>query len=94
MRMNALKDTLGVLALSLALALPAMAQSTGEKVKATGNDIKREVKKGAHRVEEAVCTGTKAECEAQKLKNRATEAKDSVVDGAKELKDKVDRDNK
>jgi hypothetical protein len=94
--MRTLNDTLRVAALSLSFAFiaPAMAQSTTEKAKATGNDVKRAVKKGAHRVEEAVCTGTKAECEAQKLKHRATEAKDKVVDEAEELKDKVDSDTK
>ncbi len=76
-------------ALSLAGA-PVFAQTVDERAKATGNDVKRGTKKGAHRVEEALCTGTKAECAAMKGKNRVEEGKDKIVDQAKETKDKVD----
>lgn len=78
----------------VALSAPAYAQSMREKAKDTANDATREVKKAGHRVEEAVCTGTKAECEKEKLKNRAIEAKDATKDKATELKDKVDADGK
>ena len=87
--------TMQLLALLTLTGAPVMAQqSVPEKGKVVGNDVKRETKKGAHRVEEAVCTGTKAECESKKLKNRGTETKDTVVDKAEETKDKVDRDGK
>ena len=43
---------------------------------------------------EALCTGTKAECAAEKAKHRVTETKDAVVDEAKEIKDKLDSDKK
>ena len=73
------------------LALPTFAQATiPEKAEATGNDAKRAVKKGANRVNEALCTGTKAECAAKKMKHRTTETKDAVVDGANKAVDKVD----
>ena len=61
-----------------------------EKAKETANDAKRQGRKGANRVDETLCTGTKAECAKGKAKNRANESKDTVKDGADELKDKVD----
>ncbi len=80
--------------LTLTMSMPAFAQSAQESVKDTVNDAKRGVKKGANRVEEALCTGTRAECAAKKLKNRAEEATDAAKDKAVELKDKVDADSK
>jgi len=78
-------------ATALCFAAPVFAQQTaGEKVDAAANDTKRGAKKGAHRVEEALCTGTKAECAAMKGKNRVGEKKDKVVDGAEKAVDKVD----
>ena len=77
-------------AFALVLAAPAFAQTAGEKVDATGNDVKRAVKKGANRVDESLCTGTKAECAAKKGKHRVGEKKDEVVDGAKKAVDKID----
>lgn len=91
MKTNKLISLLGLVALS---AGPAFAQSTGEKVKDGVNDTGREIKKGGHRVEEALCTGTKAECAKEKMKNRGVEAKDATKDKATELKDKVDADGK
>lgn len=61
-----------------------------EKGKSTANDVKRQGRKGVNRVEEALCTGTKAECAKGKAKNRAGETKDAVSDEANELKEKVD----
>lgn len=89
-----MKKTLTMLSFCLAASLPAFAQSTVEKAKETGNDVKREVKKGGHRVEEAVCLAGDAECAAKKAKNRVIEAKDTVVDKAKATKDTLDSDNK
>ncbi len=91
--MKNLKQTLTMLGLMALATAPAFAQSTVEKAKATGNDAKREIKEDAHRVGEALCTGTKAECAAAKAKHRTTEAKDKVVDGVKKAKDTVDADN-
>ena len=78
------------LVFALVLATPALAQTAGEKADAAGNDVKRGVKKGTNRVKEALCTGTKAECAAKKLKHRVVEEKDEVVDGTKKAIDKVD----
>lgn len=50
----------------------------------------RGIKKGANRVSETVCTGSDVECAAIKAKNRIIEAKDSAVDGASEVKNKID----
>jgi ElaB/YqjD/DUF883 family membrane-anchored ribosome-binding protein len=76
--------------LTFILAAPVLAQTAGEKVDAAANDGKRVVKKGANRVDETLCTGTKAECAAKKGKHRVGEKKDEVVDGAKKAVDKVD----
>jgi hypothetical protein len=89
-----MNQTMKLLALFAMASAPAVAQSNTEKVKAGANDVKREVKKDAHRVEEELCTGTKAQCAGRKVKHRAQEGKDSVVDEGKELKDKVDADGK
>lgn len=83
-----------LLALLALAALPAFAQSTGEKVKDAANDTTRAVKKGVHRTTEALCVGTKAECAKKKLEHRVTETRDDVRDKAVELKDKVDSDSK
>jgi len=92
--MKTLTTALKVLSLVAVASMPVFAQSTTEKAKATGNDVKREVKKAGHRVEETLCTGNKVECAAEKAKNRTVEAKDSVVDHTKEAKDKLDSDKK
>ena len=77
--------------LMTAAVLPAHAEETmGEKAAVEGNNAKREVKKGANRVKEAVCTEGDAKCAAKKLKHRAGEAKDATVDKAKEVKGDVD----
>ena len=83
-----------LLSLLAVAALPAAAQSAREQVKDTANDGTRAVKKSVHRAEETLCTGTKAECAAKKLKHRVTETKDDVRDKAIEIKDKVDSDSK
>lgn len=89
-----LNDTMKLLALMALSSAPVFAQSTVEKAKATGNDVKREVKKDANRVSEELCTGTKEECAKKKVKNRADEASDAVKDKAEEVRDKVDKDKK
>ena len=61
-----------------------------EKVEAAGNTTSRAVKKGAHRISETVCTKSDVACAAEKAQNRAVEAKDSVVDGAKKVGNKID----
>jgi hypothetical protein len=82
--------TLSLLGLML-LGGRALAQETGgEKLDAAGNGVKRTAKRGANRVKEAACTGTKAECEVRKAGHRIEEGKDTVVDKAKEAKDKAD----
>jgi hypothetical protein len=81
--MRNLNHSLNLLALLALAGASASAQTTAQKAKATGNDVKRAVKKDVHRVGEALCTGTKAECAEQKFKNRVTEAKDTVVDKVK-----------
>jgi hypothetical protein len=69
-------------------------ETVGEKTAATANDAGRAVKKGAHRVQEAVCAKSDAKCLAQKAKHRGEEAMEYTGDKAKELKNTVDSDKK
>ena len=69
-------------------------ETVGEKAQATGNDAARAVKKGAHRVEAAVCMENDAKCLAEKAKHREQEAGDYTKDKAKEVKNTVDDDKK
>lgn len=91
-------ETMKALALlSMFAAAPVLAednQSATEKAKVMKNDVKRGAQKAGNRVAEAVCTGSKVECEAKKAANRAEETKDKISDKAEELKDKVDADKK
>lgn len=79
-----------VVAFTLVVGSTGLAQTAGEKVDASANDVKRATKKGVNRVDEALCTGTKAECAAKKGKHRVEETTDKVVDGTKKAIDKVD----
>ena len=69
-------------------------QTVKEAAAATANDAKRGVKKGANRVEEALCAKDDAKCLAEKAANRAQEGKDAVVDGTKKAADSVDKNKK
>lgn len=61
-----------------------------EKAGAKANDVKRELKKAGHRVQEETCMEGDLTCAGRKAKNRVKEGADATVDGAKELKNKVD----
>ena len=61
-----------------------------EKAAATGNDAGRAAKKGAHRVQEALCMKGDVKCTGEKIANRAVEAKDATADGVKKVKNKID----
>ncbi len=87
--MKKLINAMKVLAIVSLTAGPAMAQTAGQKAKEAGNDVRREARKGANRVDESLCTGTKAECAQRKLKHRANETRDSVHDTATEAKDRL-----
>ena len=80
------------------LGFASAEETAAEKVKDSANTVKRSVKKGVHRAEEAVCgtlTGdNKVECLAKEAKNRVIEAKDVVVDKAAKVKNAVDTDGK
>lgn len=65
-------------------------ESLPEKAGAIKDDIKRDAQKSMHRVDEATCTGTDAECAKQKVEHRGEEAKDYVKDKSSEIKNKVD----
>ena len=61
-----------------------------EKAGASSNNVKRGIKKGAHRAEEIFCAASDTECAARKAGNRIIEAKDATVDAAVKMKNKVD----
>lgn len=57
-------------------------ETVAEKAKETATDVKKSVKKGAHRVQEKGCelVNGKMKCLGDKIKNRGTEVKDEVKD--------------
>lgn len=65
-------------------------ETLSEKAKATANDVKRSAKKGAHRVEEAMCAEGDAKCLKKKAENRVKEGSDYVKDKAEETKNAID----
>jgi hypothetical protein len=87
-------------ALIMAVALMGMTgaayceETVGEKAEAAANDAGRSVKKGAHRVQEAVCAEGDVKCLSEKAKHRAEEGKDYTKDKAKEMKNDIDSDKK
>lgn len=80
-----------LLSMSCLFSTVVLAEETmGEKANVVKNDAKRAVKKAAHRVQEAVCADSDAECLAKKAKNRAVEATEAAVDKASEVKNQLD----
>lgn len=69
-------------------------ETVGEKAAAAGNDAGRSIKKGANRVQEAVCMDSDTKCLAEKAKHRAEEGTDYTKDKVKELKNDIDSDKK
>lgn len=71
-------------------------QTTAEKIQVEKDSLQRSVNKTINRAEEDVCgtlTGeNRVQCLAKKVKNRAEESADVVVDKASEIKGKVDSD--
>lgn len=65
-------------------------ESITEKISVTSNDARRGLKKGVHRVQEALCVKGDLECAASKAKNRVTEAGDIAADAASKIKNKID----
>jgi hypothetical protein len=57
-------------------------ETVSEKAKETATDVKKSVKKGAHRASEKGCelVNGKMQCLGDKIKNRGTEVKDEVKD--------------
>lgn len=82
---------LSFLLLIAAVASPSFATETvSEKAAVKGRAVKREMKKGAHRVNEAFCTEGDAKCAMKKAGHRVQEESEEMVDKTKELKDKMD----
>ncbi len=82
-----------ILTLMLATGLSAMAEETmAEKTEAKAHNVKRSMKKGAHRTQEAVCMEGDVKCMEKKAAHRMEEAKDYTKDKASEAKNAVDSD--
>lgn len=93
MKMTSELKKLFVIALTLGVLTNVVyaEETVGEKTEATVNNAKRAVKKGAHRVEEAVvCAEGDLKCAQKKVANRTKEAAQYVKDKAKEIKNKID----
>jgi hypothetical protein len=91
-------STVRLLGLFLLAAGPRLARASEADVKADvrsdTDDVKRGTKKAANRVDEAGCTGTKAECSKRKAKHRVEETKDKVGDKTTEAVDKAKDESK
>jgi hypothetical protein len=91
-------STVQLLSLLLLASGPRLARASEADVKgdvrSDANDAKRGVKKGANRVDEAGCTGTKAECAKRKGKHRVDETMDKVGDKTIEAVDKAKDETK
>jgi hypothetical protein len=66
-------------------AFQARADDVKDDVRKDGHDVKEKVNKAGHRIDEAGCTGTKAECAAKKGKHRVQETKEKVGDKVDEV---------
>ena len=65
-------------------------ESVTEKTEAIKKDVKRDAHESMHRVDEAACTGTDAECAKRKIEHRSEETKEVIKDKSTEMKNKVD----
>jgi len=85
---------MGLLSLCVLTSAPLVARADDVKddVKKDSHDAKRSVKKAGHRINEAACTGSKAECEARKGKHRVEETGDKAGDKMSEGSDKLKED--
>lgn len=79
-----------VLALGLMVTVAHAEETVGESAKATGNTMARKMKKGGHKMKEAMCMEGDVKCAAEKGKHRVQEAGEAVGDKAKEVGNKVD----
>ncbi len=77
-------------AIALLAGFPALGRADEVKLDAEkgAHDVRRAVKKGGHRVEEATCTAGEARCTGRKLKHRVQEAGDRAGDSLNEAQDK------
>ncbi|GFO71809.1 hypothetical protein BJAS_P1535 [Bathymodiolus japonicus methanotrophic gill symbiont] len=82
-----MKNIILTVALGVSILLVASCgeESTTENIQVKSNKVQRTATETVHRIEEAVCTGTEAECLAKKAKNRAQETAEFIKDKAEEL---------
>ena len=75
----------------MAFSSTSFAEETmGEKAQVKAKDVKRSIKKGAHKTSETVCIKSDTKCMADKIENRTKEAGEVIQDKAVEVKNKID----
>ena len=88
---NMSKKIMGVLlGFSVFLITSCAQETTGEKVQVKSNELQRTATEKVHRIEEAVCTGSDAECMAKKAENRTQETTEAIKDKTSELTNMMD----
>lgn len=88
-----MKKLLTILSLFAFMNAAQAAETISEKAKASGNNVKRSVKKKIHEGEEIIsCKENDKECLALKAKNRKEEAKDYTKDKIDQGKNIIDND--
>jgi hypothetical protein len=82
-----------LLCLCLVVACPMLAQAVDEDPKAEArkdrNDTKRAVNQADHRIDEAGCAASRAECARRQKSNRMQEAKEKASDQIHEAADRA-----
>ena len=92
-----IKRMLQLFALTLLTVTPRVAKADDDlkdDSRRDAHDMKRAVKKAGDRVAEAACTGTDAECAAERARHRHWEAKRRARDRAEESKAQVEERTK
>ncbi|HLP81884.1 MAG TPA: hypothetical protein VK141_07845 [Nitrosomonas sp.] len=80
----------GLIAISFLFSNVHAGETVTEKTEAIKKEVKRDAHESMHRVDEAACTGTDAECAKQKIEHRSEETKGVIKDKSTEMKNKVD----
>lgn len=86
-----MKKILFIIAILANFSLASFAEETAvEKSKAKVDDLKRDVKRKAHRAEEKICTKSKMECAKLRAEHHAKETSEYMKDTSRKVKNKVD----
>lgn len=89
-----MKKLITVLTLIGFINTASAAETIAEKIEVKTNNVKREMKKTAHRTEEKICDKTDNNCLAKKTDHRVNETKDYMKDKASEGKNIINNEQK